>query len=87
MLVLEIAKGFYMKTNVTNIPYDSKRVGEILKTLRKKTGITVSEEASIIGCQPQLIYAYEKGSRTPPDKTKVKLANLFNLPVSKIFFE
>ena len=63
-----------------------KQLGEILKTLREKAGLTQSDAASALGyTTPQFISNVERGIAMPPIKTIPKLARLYNTDASYLF--
>jgi len=52
-----------------------------LKRLRKKTGLTQTEFATIFGFSNQRYNYYETGKREPDNETLLKFANYFNISV------
>ena len=63
-----------------------KQLGEILKTLREKAGLTQSDAASALGyTTPQFLSNWERGISEPPIKTIPKLARLYNTDASYLF--
>lgn len=45
-------------------------IGNNIRNIRKKNGMTLKQIADIIGCSPQLISQYESGKRQPKLETK-----------------
>lgn len=56
-----------------------------IKEIRKMRGFTRKQVAEKIGITKDYVYMIESGKRSPSDKIKNKLAELFNLPVVQIF--
>lgn len=56
-----------------------------LKEIRLLRGYTRKQVAEIIGISKDYLYMIESGKRTPSDKIKNKLAELYNVPVVQIF--
>lgn len=56
--------------------------GENLKTLRKNKGITQEELAARLNIVRQTISKWEKGESVPDAEMLVKLADIFEVPVS-----
>ncbi|WP_198527239.1 helix-turn-helix transcriptional regulator [Candidatus Stoquefichus sp. SB1] len=61
-------------------------IGERLRNLRLKKGITQSKVAQSIGVSLSAITNYELGVRIPRDEVKIKLASFYGLTVEEIFF-
>lgn len=59
-------------------------IGNNIRTIRKRNGMTLKQIADIIGCSPQLISQYESGKRQPKLETKKKIAAALNCDVSDI---
>lgn len=59
-------------------------IGNNIRNIRKKNGMTLKQIADIIGCSPQLISQYESGKRQPKLETKKKIADALNCEVSDI---
>ena len=57
-----------------------------LKAARIKAGYTVPEAAEASGITSEALTAYETRVRTPRDSVKIKLAELYQMPVSALFF-
>lgn len=58
------------------------------KRLRELRGTRTQKEiGNAVGVNPNTISMYESGERTPSDKVKIKLAQLFGVTVGNIFFE
>lgn len=62
-------------------------LGEKLKLLREKKGISVDEMATELDLTRQAIYNYENNIRIPRDEIKVKIAKYYNRSVGEIFFD
>ena len=58
--------------------------GENLKTLRKNKGITQEELAVRLNIVRQTISKWEKGQSIPDAEMLVKLADIFEVPVSQL---
>lgn len=58
--------------------------GENLKTLRKNKGITQEELAARLNIVRQTISKWEKGQSVPDAEMLVKLAEIFEVPVSQL---
>lgn len=56
-----------------------KSVGERIKELRQKAGLTQAELAEKVGFQPQTVSNWENGSREPDIAALAKLASLFGV--------
>ena len=56
-----------------------------LKELRKNSKLTQGEVAQKIGVTIRFISALEHGKRNPSDKTKIKLAEIYNVSLKEIF--
>ena len=54
-------------------------LGNRLKTLRLRKGLSQKELAVQVGVTKSTISAYEKGDRKPPYETLVLLARIFNV--------
>ena len=59
-------------------------MGEKIKDLREKSGMTQTELANKIGVSKSVISAYEKGIRNPSYKVVPLIAKVFN--VSQLYF-
>ena len=66
---------------------DSKTIGKRIKKLRESKNMSQEILASVSNVSPSRISMYEIGERIPRDETKIKIAKLFNVSVSSIFFE
>ena len=63
-----------------------KQLGNILKTLREKAGLTQRDAASALGYNTsQFVSNWERGISEPPIKTIPKLARLYNIDASYLF--
>lgn len=54
-------------------------LGDKLKSLRKKKGLTQLQVANRIGMSKAVISSYEISNRTPPYDILIKLASLYNV--------
>lgn len=59
-------------------------IGNNIRNIRKRNGMTLKQIADIIECSPQLISQYESGKRPPKLETKKKIAAALNCDVSDI---
>ena len=53
--------------------------GNILKSLRKKAGLTQKQLAEKMGVTASVVSYYELSERTPSPETLIKLANIFHV--------
>lgn len=67
--------------------FDNKKIGERLRTLRRKKGLVIVEVATELGIAPSTLTAYELGTRIPRDCIKEKIANFYGKSVGTIFFK
>ena len=58
--------------------------GENLKTLRKNKGITQEELAARLNIVRQTVSKWEKGQSVPDSEMLVRLAEIFEVPVSQL---
>ena len=58
--------------------------GENLKTLRKNKGITQEELAARLNVVRQTVSKWEKGQSVPDSEMLVRLAEIFEVPVSQL---
>lgn len=65
---------------------DNNYIGENLRYLRKKKGVTQTEVAKALGIPTTTYNAYETGQNVPRDEVKLMIANYFNRTVQFIFF-
>ena len=65
---------------------DTKRNGEVMKSLRMKKGLTQAEVADLIGVTPSAYTQYESGLKTPRDDTKLLISRVLGRSVKFIFF-
>ncbi|ADH59838.1 transcriptional regulator, XRE family [Thermoanaerobacter mathranii subsp. mathranii str. A3] len=56
-------------------------LGERIKELRKKKGVTQKELALYLGVSDRAVGYYESGQRTPPPDILQKIADFFNVSV------
>ena len=54
-------------------------IGERLKILRKKSGITQTELANVLGVKKSTISLYETGKSDPADGFKIMMAQYFDI--------
>jgi len=62
-----------------------ENVGEKMKRLRESLGMKQKEVAEMLGINSSLLCRYEKGEYQPKYDVLVKLANIYNVPVSYFF--
>ena len=62
-------------------------IGDNLRELRRRKGVTQTEVAKAIGVPVSTYNAYETGQNTPKDGTKMAIADYFGLTVQYIFFK
>ena len=65
---------------------DKYEIAKRLKIKREEMNISVEEVAEIIGCSPQTVWAYERGSRAPKKDRMRALAELYKTPIDELFF-
>lgn len=65
---------------------DNNYIGDNLRYLRKKKGVTQTEVAKALGIPTTTYNAYETGQNVPRDEVKLKIASYFNRTVQFIFF-
>lgn len=70
-----------MSTNLTGIKNLQTVIGNNIKTLRKKAGLTQEALAEQMGIKRSLIGAYEEGRAEPRINNLVKLSEVFNIPI------
>jgi transcriptional regulator with XRE-family HTH domain len=61
-------------------------IGENLKLIRKKSGLTQVELAEKLNCTFQQIQKYEKARNTLSCLKLKKLSDIFNVPVERFYF-
>ena len=61
-------------------------IGDNLRYLRKKKGVTQTELAKTLGIPTSTYNAWERGQNIPRDKMKQRLANYYSRSVQFIFF-
>lgn len=59
---------------------DSSKLCELLRTARKKGGLTQAQVAKAIGCSTQNYGYYERGLRNPKPETMKKIAKAIIVP-------
>ena len=67
--------------------FDKERAGNILRSLRAKTGKTAEEVADDIGVSRQTVYAYETGDKTPTPDNMAALATYYGVSLEDLFFQ
>lgn len=60
-------------------------VGESIKRIRKRSGLTQKQLGEKCGMKQTIIAQYEHGRRTPKIETLQKIANSLGVPVSQIY--
>jgi len=60
-------------------------VADIIRTERMKKGLTQEELSKIIGVTQQAVAKWEAGKAMPDTSLIPTLANLFNIPISRLF--
>lgn len=63
------------------------RIGERLKNLRRKRGLTQKEVSKMAKISVAAVTNYEAGKRIPRDEVKIKLAKIYGSTVEDIFFK
>lgn len=66
---------------------DTKMFGENLKSLRKKSGYTQQEFASVLGISASAVGMYEQGRREPDQKLLLKMAQTLGVSVDRLLGE
>lgn len=61
-------------------------IGQRLKALREKKGVTIYAVAESCGITAAAVCMYEAGKRVPRDAVKIKLANYYKKTVESIFY-
>lgn len=61
-------------------------IGDNLRYLRKKKGVTQTEVARALGVPVSTYNAYETGQNVPKDQMKQRIAEYFSRSVQFIFF-
>ena len=64
----------------------NKEIGETLRTLRKKKGVTQTQVAKDLGIPLTTYNAYETGQNVPRHELMLKIANYYDRTVQFIFF-
>lgn len=67
--------------------WNPERTGNILRSLRAKTGKTAEQVADDIGVSRQTVYAYETGDKTPTPANMALLATYYQVSLEELFFE
>lgn len=62
-----------------------KKLGEMVKTLRKEQGLTQEKLATKIGVSSAYVGFIEQGQRTPSVKTADKIARVLGIKLSELF--
>ncbi len=55
-----------------------------IKSLRKGIGLTVREEAKVLGMAEPTIKKYESGERTPPLDVRQRMSEIFQVPLIEL---
>lgn len=66
---------------------EGKVIGQRIKKLRESMNISQEYLAKKLNVSASTISMYEVGERIPRDETKIKIAKLFGVSVSSIFFD
>lgn len=61
-------------------------IGDTIKLLRKKTGMSRQTLAELLDVSISTIAMYERNHRTPPVSKIPTLATIFNVPIDFFFF-
>lgn len=62
-------------------------VGERIRKLREKKGMTQTELAKILGVSRQAVNNYETGDAKPGDVSKVKMCQVLDCDIIELFFK
>ena len=65
---------------------DGMRIGNKLKALRSKKGISSEEFAKSVGVSTSAVGMYENGYRIPRDQIKIRIAEFYGVTVESLFF-
>lgn len=60
-------------------------VGQLIRSRRKRTGLTISRLAEIVDIDPGFLATIETGQKMPSLPTAAKLAEAFELSLSELF--
>lgn len=63
----------------------AKSMGNKIKELREKSGMTQTELADKVGVSKSVVSAYEKGIRNPSNKTLELIADIFGVSMPSFF--
>lgn len=63
-----------------------KRVGNNLKEIRAKTGITQAELAELVGVARVSIISIEKGHFIPTIETALRISKALSVPIEQVFW-
>lgn len=66
---------------------DRQYIGQKLKELRTKKGVTQEEIAKEIGVSPSAYAQYETGQKVPRDDNKIAISKFLGESVQTIFFD
>ncbi|MDR1642504.1 MAG: helix-turn-helix domain-containing protein [Clostridiales bacterium] len=69
---------------MVNLRYDKKTIGDRIRTLRLKSGLTLEELAANIYMAPKSLENIESGERAPSVEALVFIANMFQVSVDSI---
>lgn len=56
-----------------------------LRQLRQDSGMSISEFADAVGVHYMTVYRWEQGARIPSVPMMVKIANVFDITLEKLF--
>lgn len=83
-LLKEIGKGKYLNEDKKSICNRSETIGNILKFLRNKIGLTQQEIADRIGIAQQTYAGYESGKHEPSIEITIRLATVYDVTMDYI---
>lgn len=79
-----IGKKHYINEKNKTIETRSETIGDILKFLRKRLGLTQTAVADNIGIAQQTYAGYESGKHEPSIEITIRLANFYNISMDYI---
>ena len=80
----DIGNKYFINFEENTIEKRSEIIGDILKYLRKKIGLSQNEIAKKIGIAQQTYAGYENGRHEPSIEITVRLANIYNTSMDYI---